>query len=92
MALTLTPEQEQRLTAYAKQRQKPIERVVDEIIADLPHETAQTEPEPKPKTGAEVLASWEKKGVLGKVFMDRPEDAPELARILRAEAEKRGHE
>ena len=43
MALTLTPEQEQRLTAYAKQRQKPVERVIDEIIAELPQSTPQAE-------------------------------------------------
>jgi len=50
MALTLTPEQEQRLTAYAKQRQKPVERVIDEIIADLPQETPQTEKARQPPT------------------------------------------
>ena len=89
MALTLTPEQEQRLTAYAKQRQKPVERVVDEMIAELPQETPQAEPEPKPKTGKELIAYLEKEEVFGNVFMDRPEDAPELARILRAQAERR---
>jgi hypothetical protein len=92
MALTLTPEQERRITAYAKQKQKPVEHIIDEMIADLPQDTPKAEPAAKPKTGAEIIASWERKGVLGKVFMDRPEDAPELARKLRAEAERRVHE
>jgi hypothetical protein len=92
MTLTLTPEQERRLTAYAKRKQKPVERVIDEFIADLPQETAQDEPEPKPKTGKELIAYLEKEQVFGNVFADRPEDAPELARILRAEAEKRVQE
>ena len=41
-----------------------------------------------PLTGAQILAYWEREGVLG-VFADRPEDSPELARKLRKEAETR---
>lgn len=69
------------LTSEQERRQKPVEVILDEWL------TIEEElDEPKPKTGAEVLASWERKGVFGKVFMDRPEDSPELARKLRAEA------
>ena len=91
MTLTLTPEQERQLKARAERHEKPIEEVLDEwLTQDTPQKT--TAPAPKPKSGAEVLASWKRKGILGKAFMDRPEDSPELARILRANAERRTHE
>lgn len=92
MPLTLTPEQERRLTAYAKQRQKPIPAALDDLLPDLPQEATTPNPPLKPKTGKELIAYLEKEQVFGNVFADRPEDAPELARILRAEAERREHE
>ena len=38
MTLTLTPELERRLTAYAKHKQKPVERVIEEWVEKLPDE------------------------------------------------------
>ena len=44
-------------------------------------------PDPKPRTGAELLAYWQGEGLVG----TRPEitDAPGHARALRQQAEKR---
>lgn len=85
MTLTLTPEQTRRITAYAKQKQKPVERVIDEFIADLPQE-----PNAEPQTwGAKKLAELRAKGALG-AFKDRPEDSVTLARKFQALAE--GHD
>ena len=47
MPLTLTPEQEQRITTYARQKQKPVERVIDEWVHTLPAETPETETLPQ---------------------------------------------
>lgn len=54
MALTLTPEQERRVTAYAKQKQKPVERVIEEWIQELPEVKTDT-----PETDATLTTSTE---------------------------------
>lgn len=41
MTLALTSEQARRLTAYAKQKQKPIERIVEDWIQELPDEAEE---------------------------------------------------
>ena len=41
MTLTLTLEQERRLIAYANQRQKTVESVIDELIPQIVEETPQ---------------------------------------------------
>jgi hypothetical protein len=46
MTLALTPEQERRLTAYAKQRQKPVERVIEDWIQELPEEIEEEDAKP----------------------------------------------
>lgn len=35
MTLTLTPEQERRLTAYAKRKQKPVPAALDDLLPEL---------------------------------------------------------
>ncbi len=90
MALTLTPEQEQRLTAYAKKRQKPVERVIEEILAELPQETPlEQDTNVLPTWGARKLAELRASGAIG-AFQDRPEDSRELAQKFQALAEGRG--
>ena len=82
MPITLTPEQERRVTNYASRTQKPIEYVLEDLITRLPEpEEAQPEPsQEEPKTwGAKVLAQLRADDALG-IFLDRPEDSPELAR------------
>lgn len=56
MTLTLTPEQERRLTAYAKQRQKTVERVIDELLPQILEETSQ--PDSTTETWQETFARW----------------------------------
>lgn len=82
MPITLTPEQERRVTRYAQRQQKPVERVLEDWITTLPEpEDAQPEPpQEEPQTwGAKIWAEWEAEGVIG-TFADRPEDSPEFAR------------
>jgi hypothetical protein len=43
MTLTLTPEQERRLTAYARQKQKPIPAALDDLLPDVPTESPEGE-------------------------------------------------
>jgi hypothetical protein len=89
MTLTLTPEQERRITAYAKQKQKPIERVIEELIADLPQESIAEPIAEEPMTwGARKLAELRAAGAIG-AFQNRPEDSPELAQKFQALAEGR---
>jgi hypothetical protein len=88
MPITLTPEQERRVTNYASRTQKPIEYVLDDLITTLP-EPEESQPEAEPQTwGAKVWAEWEAEGVIG-TFSDRPEDSPELARKFARIAEGR---
>ncbi|HEU4562385.1 MAG TPA: hypothetical protein VFS20_31435 [Longimicrobium sp.] len=44
-----------------------------------------------PRTGAELVAFWQSRGVIG-ARPDLPDDAPAYARQLRAEAERRHHD
>ncbi len=83
MALTLTPDQESRLQAYAASKQKPIEIALDELIPSPPIEM-----EKRPQTGKELIASLREKGLLGS-YGNPNIDSIELARQLRREAEKR---
>ena len=83
MALTLTPEQESRLQAYAATKQKPIEIVLDELIPPPPIETGE-----RLQTGKELIASLRAKGLLGS-YGDPNIDSVELARRIRREAEQR---
>ena len=85
MALTLTPEQESRVRTIAKERNKPVENVLDDLLT-VP--AKQTEPVAE-KWGARVLRELKEEDALG-VFQDRPEDSVELARKFRLEAEQRG--
>jgi hypothetical protein len=51
------------------------------------------EDEPRPTTPAEVVAYWEREGVLG-IWADRTDipDSPEYARQLRRQAEQHGRD
>jgi hypothetical protein len=81
LTIELTPEQEARLKEKAQARGQAAEEYAAALLAD--------DLEPRPTTGAEAIAYWRKKGILGRLFADRPEDSLELARKLRQEAETR---
>lgn len=89
MTLTLTPEQERRLIAYAKQRRKPVTAALDELLPDIQSDAPETATEEPQTWGAKKLAELEAIGALG-VFQDRPEDSITLARKFQALAE--GHD
>ena len=73
MTLTLTPEQERRLVAYARQRQKSVESVIDELI---PQTVSEEAPQfgGTPETWQETFARW---AILfqGRDLPDPPSDA-----------------
>lgn len=78
ITIELTQEEEARFRQEAEQRGTD--------LATLAHDLISLTITPKLTNGRDLLEYWEAHGVLGKVFMDRPEDAPELARKLREEA------
>lgn len=78
ITIELTTEEEARLRLEAEQRGTDLNTLAHDLLS-----LAAT---PKLTNGRDLLAYWEAHGVLGKVFMDRPEDGPELARKLREEA------
>ena len=83
MSITLTPEQETRLKRSAARLGKPIEQVIEEMIATLPDDTA------KEKTwGAEVWDALEAEGFTG-LWQDRQKSSEELSRQFREKAQRR---
>lgn len=81
LTLDLPPELETELAAEAEHLRLPLKEYVLRVLAvgRLPH--------PMPRTGAEVVAYWEREGLLG----TRPDitDPATHARALREKAEKR---
>jgi hypothetical protein len=98
LVLTLTPEEEAIVRQNAAEQgvdaQTYLQRAVSTLLtASRRKRPAITPPRVlnengQPMTGAQIIVYWEKEGAQG-VFADRPEDSPELARILRQEAERR---
>lgn len=84
LTLDLTPELEARLQSEAARLGLP----VNEYALHLLDESAPTKA--LPKNGAELVAYWEREGVLG-IWADRTDipDSPEYARLLRHKAEHR---
>ena len=78
LTMELTEEQEKRLAAQANG--KSLEQFAKEILAEVAE---------RPMTGAELVAYWEREGLVG-IFKDAP-DSPEFARQLRESAERRDH-
>ncbi len=82
MPLILTPEQKRRVTAYAQERKKPVEAVLDERFSAMPIDL----PEPEAAfasshgetltRGASKIIELRAAGVMGG-FQNRPEDNPE---------------
>lgn len=81
LVLDLPPELERELAAEAARLRLPLSEYALRLLA------AGRLPDPKPRTGAELLAYWQAEGVVG----TRPEitDAPGHARAVRREAEQR---
>lgn len=74
MPIILTPEQERRVTTYAKQKQKPVERVIDELLVGLP----ALADEPEDRT-LELLDAWAEEDAT-----DDPAELLERAKALAA--------
>ncbi len=87
MTLQLTPERERRLNAYARHKQQPVERVIEEWVDALPDVLPEPEAKEPQTWGAKKWAELEASGALG-VFQDRPEDSITLARKFQALAER----
>lgn len=79
LTIDLTPETEARLKAEAKRRGLNQTDMARQLIEESLNVT----------TGADALAFWKQKEVLG-TFADRQESSENLARKLRQEAESRG--
>jgi hypothetical protein len=81
LVLDLPPEVEKELAAEAARLRLPLSEYAARVLA------AGRLPDPKPQSGAELIAYWQGEGLIG----TRPdiEDAPEHARALREKAEKR---
>jgi hypothetical protein len=78
--IDLAPDVEKELQQEAAQQGVKTEDYVKRLVLERPLK--------KPMSGAEAIAYWERENAFG-TFADRPEDSPELARILRQEAETR---
>ena len=87
LTLNLPPEMEQRLREQADKAGIP----ADEYALKLLQEKVSAEA--TPSTGAELVAYWEKEGVLG-IWADRTDitDSSEYARKLRRQAERRARD
>jgi len=81
LTIELTPEQEAALQAQAMEAGMEASEYARQLLA------SDLVTEPRPMTGAEILAFWEQEGVFG-VFADRG-DAQEYARHLREQAQSR---
>ncbi len=88
-----TEETSSRPTAAALPTRKPLLLTRDQAhrlaVQRRAHKHEAAQPLP-PMTGAQAMAYWKRVGALG-VYSDRavyPQDAPELARILREREEK----
>lgn len=82
VVIELPPELERRVIAEAARNgTSPEATIVSSLDEYLP-------PDPKPKTGAEVLEFWKREGLLG-IWADRTDipDSPEYARQLRLRAQ-----
>ena len=81
LVLNLPPDLETALAAEAARLRLPLQEYALRLLA------VGRLPDPKPRTGAELLAYWQGEGLVG----TRPEitDAPGHARALRQQAEKR---
>ena len=78
ITIELTPEEEARLEAESKRRGTD--------VSTLAHDLLSLTLTPNLTNGREIYSYWEAHDLLGKLFTDRTEDAPELARKLREEA------
>ena len=81
LILELPPDVEKALADEASRLRLPLQEYAIRLL------TAGRLPDPRPRTGAEVVAYWQEEGLVG----TRPEitDAPGHARALRQQAEKR---
>ena len=79
--LDLPPDLETALAAEAARLRMPLAEYALRVLA------VGRIPDPKPRTGAELVAYWQREGLVG----TRPEiaDAPEHARALRGMAQMR---
>ncbi len=86
MTVTLTPELEARIKEEAEKQGVEAEALALRLMeAALPESPA----DPPMTRGARLLAKWKAENIIG-MWKDRPEDTLELARQLRAKAERRG--
>jgi hypothetical protein len=84
LTLDLTPDLEERLNAEAARLGlTPSEYAIQVLQKETPAA-------PMPTTGAELVAYWEREGIIG-IWADRTDipDSPEYARELRRRAETR---
>jgi hypothetical protein len=81
LVIDLPPELETELASEAARLRLPLGEYVLRLLA------VGRPPVPKPANGAELVACWEREGLIG----TRPDidDAPGHARALRKKAEKR---
>ncbi len=87
LILDLTPQQEQQIEAQARARNMDARTyALARLFEDQPVEHA----EEKQWSGADLVAYWEKEGVIG----SRPDitDSQEHARAIRRKAERRGRD
>jgi len=81
LILELPTDLESALSAEAARLRLPLPEYAVRLLATI------RLPDPKPRTGAELLAYWQNEGLIG-TRSDIP-DVPNHARTLRHEAERR---
>jgi plasmid stability protein len=79
LTIELTPEQEASLQARASAAGMESSEYVRQLL------TSDLVTERRPMTGAEMIAYWEREGLIGS-YGDPDVDAPELARRIRERA------
>ncbi len=81
LILDLPSDLENALTAEAARLRLPLPEYAVRLLATI------RLPDPKPRTGEELLAYWQNEGLIG--TRSYIADAPQRARALRHEAERR---
>jgi len=84
----LTPEQERRVEG-ARALGIDVGALLVGVISSLPA-LPETHDLDRPRTGAELLAYWDRNGLRG-VFADDPRDSLDIADDVRRRAEDRGN-
>ncbi len=95
IVIELQPNQQRLLEVEAQKRDLTLEQYASRILSGEcppPHELQALESVLPHAftTGADIVAYWKEKGLIGTLFQDTEEDSLVIARRLRENAERRG--